>query len=104
MVNRVESINMEWDTLDITAYDEAGNTFPKKVTVIDGESGLVVDFGWPVRYYVVAMTRGYPYDNDWCIDAMGRNHKYSSVFVKKEDINAMLEYFGFVDGVTPERT
>lgn len=85
------------DVIYIDAFDKAGNTFTKDVKAISLRGKPLIDFGFPVRYYVEDILPDYPLDKDLCIDAMGRNHKDSSVYVKAEDVNAILERFGFVD-------
>jgi hypothetical protein len=77
----------------ITAYDEVGHTFEKKVTIDQGESGAILDFGWPCRYYIEDLMYTYPFKRDLCIDAGGLNHRGSAVWVKKDDVNMLFKKY-----------
>ena len=80
-------------TIDITAYDEDGNKFTKSVVVDRGDGGPILDFGWPVRYYILDLMHNYPFDHDICIDGGGLNHRRSPVWVKKDDANMLIKKF-----------
>lgn len=75
------------------AYDENGRKFEKSVEIIEERESdrKILDFGWPVQYYVEAMLKHYPFKKPLCIDMMGRNHKGSSVYVSAEDMNKVFE-------------
>jgi len=78
----------------VKAYDEEGNEFPKKVTIdADVANDPILDFGWPVRYYIRDLLYGYPFESDICIDAGGLNHRRSPTYIKTEDINMLLKKF-----------
>lgn len=80
----------------ITAHDEAGNTFEKKVILT--EELDIIDFGWPIRYYLEdtyarikrAMNDGQPCER-FVIDACGLNHKGHEVFLKIDDAYEIFE-------------
>lgn len=84
----------------IEAYDKSGGRFGKKISILSGCNqeyneygyyGDIISFGWPCEYYVRSLLRKYPYKNDLCIDIMGSNHKGSPVYIKKDDLNAILK-------------
>lgn len=86
----------------IEAFDEKGNRFTKTVTVKDGFCqeedkygyyGKVISFGWPCEYYINSLLKDYPLDHNLCIDAGGRNHYGSPVYISKENINKILEEY-----------
>ncbi len=82
--------------LFIHAWDDAGNGFNKRVTVGHGDSGLIIDLGWPVQYYVedvletiddperLKVTGGKYY-----IDAGGANHKGHPVYIHRLDMKVL---------------
>jgi len=91
----------------INAFDEEGRSFRKEPTIrsgsveleeLDPDSssakygyyGRVIDFGWPVEYYINALLQEYPYEHALCIDAGGRNHLGSAVYIPAEDLNRIL--------------
>lgn len=75
----------------IEAFDTQGRKFKKevKLTTLDGRS--ILDFGWPVQYYVDGLLKHYPFKNDMCIDIMGRNHANTQVCISKEDMNRIIQ-------------
>ena len=92
----------------INAFDEEGNTFVKEPTIksgaieledLDRDSssvkygyyGRVISFGWPVEYYINSLLREHPYEHAICIDAAGRNHSGSAVYITANDLNHILE-------------
>ena len=75
----------------IIAYDEDGNQFTKQVRILSLSKGNILSFGWPVEYYVKTLMNGYPHTRDLCIDGIGRNHRGSPVFIRKNDLNQTLK-------------
>jgi len=80
--------------IKITAYDEEGRIFEKKVTISQGEQGNILDFGGPCRYYIKELIEdNYPLGHDMCIDAGGMNHNGSPVYVRKDDVNHIMKKY-----------
>ncbi|MGD8305037.1 MAG: hypothetical protein PVF17_00150 [Ignavibacteria bacterium] len=82
--------------MTVNAYDENGRIFPKKVVVDNtSEYGSIIDFGWPCRYYIKDILYNSPKIGDRiCIDAAGRNHRDSSVYIDwtQELLDLVKEY------------
>lgn len=95
--------------LVVEAYDENGNTFLKYVHIIlrtpfgveeDTLKRPVVSFGWPVEYYINDLARSFPFEKPLCIDAMGRNHRNSAVYVKADDVNkAFVKFIKYIEDI-----
>jgi len=82
--------------IEIKAFDTMGNKFKKKVILRNSEfdkNRMVLDFGWPVSYYIGDLLENYPYEKDFCIDIMGRNHNGFQVCISAQDMNMLLEEF-----------
>lgn len=86
----------------VVAFDTAGNKFTKIIQVYDGPErkkdkygyyGKIIDFGWPVEYYINSLLRDCPFDGDLCIDAGGKNHWGHTTYIAKDDINEILKSF-----------
>jgi len=75
------------ESLEIMAFDEAGNTFKKQVRLEMGSSFIRVSMGFPIEYNLeqllltlfTATNR-----HRFYIDAAGRNHKGSPVYVHRQ--------------------
>ena len=81
--------------MKIIAKDEIGNEFNYEVNIVpslyDYNRGEpMIDFGYPIQYALKDILKRYPLEGDLCIDGCGRNHKGSSVWVRKEDMNKLL--------------
>lgn len=80
--------------MKIIAKDKEGNEFCYDVKIANGYGGRIMDFGFPIQYRLdgdYGLLKNYPLERDLCIDAGGRNHKGSSVWVTKEDVNKFLK-------------
>lgn len=82
----------------VWAYDENGEEFPKYVkprprAKHEREDQYILSFGWPVEYYIDDIAEKFPIEEDWCIDAGGRNHKGSPVYIKARTMNRLLAIY-----------
>jgi hypothetical protein len=80
--------------MKVEAFDSKGNRFEKevKLTTLDGRS--ILDFGWPVEYYAEDLVKHYPFEKEFCIDMMGKNHAgfgTGPVCISKEDMNKIVQ-------------
>lgn len=78
--------------MKITTYDENENVFEKEVTFIsiDHNERILISFGFPLEFNINDLLNDYPFNKPLYIDAGGRNHKGSPVYVRAEDINRIL--------------
>lgn len=80
-----------FDDLKIIAWDDDGNKFTKTVKLDFMDSGLIIDLGWPVRYYVKDVL---PAIDDRsgpvCIDGAGLNHKGAPVYIDRDEFKKIL--------------
>lgn len=90
------------DEITIMAYDEAGDEYEKKVELdfsmfrpLCNPKAFrpTVSFGWPVVYHVGYLVKNYPYERSLCIDAEGRNHCGSPVYISAYEMNKTIEHF-----------
>jgi len=78
----------------VEAFDSQGRKFQKEVKLTTLDSRSILDFGWPVQYYVEDMVKDYPFKKDLCIDMMGKNHAgfgTGPVCISKEDMNKIVQ-------------
>ena len=96
----------------VIAYDENGNTFEKQVNFYNSndketlnpetldEYNAVISFGDPLSYYMSTLFTGdyalQKRNTPLCVDAEGRNHKYSPVHINSEDILALPEVQNYI--------
>jgi len=76
----------------VIARDEKGNKWNKEITFSEGQSGIIISFGWPCEYYIADLMKRYPFDKPLCIDMCGGNHKGSNVDISAEDMNKVMEF------------
>ncbi len=72
----------------ILAEDDKGNTFPKTIKLLNSaDQGPVVSLGFPCQWYLADIQKP-PIDGSdkIYIDAIGRNHKGSPVWVSHEKL------------------
>jgi len=75
----------------VIAFDENGNKYEKDIKLYKDSTGKnVISFGWPCEYYIESLKRHYPFKKNLCIDITGRNHKNSSVYIHKNDLNEIF--------------
>ena len=73
--------------MQIKAMDEIGNLFYKPISLIQTPEGLVVDLGFPNRYYVSDIRNAHLGIADkFYIDAMGRNHKGHPTYLSYQEL------------------
>jgi len=77
--------------LECYAHAEDGKKFEKVVMLKNTDKRPVLSFGGFCEYYLEDIQKSYPFDHNLYIDAMGRNHLGSPVYIKQEDINKILE-------------
>lgn len=80
----------------VYAYDENDFQFEKPIRVYpseypDWKNYAIVDFGSHGSYYLSDLLKDYPFNKPLCIDACGRNHRGSGVWVAVDEINRALE-------------
>ena len=96
----------------VIAYDENGNTFEKQVNFYNSndrstlnpetldEYNAIISFGGPVSYYMSTLFTGdhalQKRNTPLCVDAEGRNHKYSPVYINSEDILTLPEVQNYI--------
>lgn len=83
-------------TIRVIARDCKGNEFRKDVTLETLEDGgkPVLNFGWPVQYYVESLKKSYPFTKPLTIDMCGLNHKgFPDVEISPEQMNRFFEFF-----------
>jgi hypothetical protein len=75
------------------AKDEEGREFSKRITAHTNDRGeWIVDFGWPASYYLGDLLDPERLPRKGlCIDAGGRNHKGSPVWVDLEIFFLVIE-------------
>ncbi len=85
-------------SMQATAIDEKGHVFNKTVEWDETPDGkMVISFGWPAAYSPEDLRKDYPYTKGLCIDAMGRNHKGSAVWIQAREMNRILETLHVVE-------
>jgi hypothetical protein len=80
----------------VHAYDEDKNKFEKPIKVYPSEypewkNHAIVDFGSYASYYLSDLLKSYPFNKPLCIDACGRNHRGSIIWIAVDEINRALE-------------
>jgi hypothetical protein len=85
---------------NVEALDEKGIKYVHEVSVLAMNMGslshkksVCMRFGYdPIFYSLGNLRKLYPFSEDLCIDAAGRNHGSDcSVFIKKEDMNKFVK-------------
>lgn len=72
-------------------FGEIERIWDKDVEFRKEGSEIVVDFGGPIRYYLIDIKRHVERDSDLCIDAGGRNHGVDgSVYIKKDAFKEII--------------
>jgi len=101
-------VQQKWQYGIVRAVDKKGNKFylhwkidspteeEEKAPLPDstkeyGYYGPIVHMDPPASYYINSLLKDHPWKRPFCIDAAGRNHKGSSVFIPTRKINEFLK-------------
>jgi len=73
--------------MTITATDETGNTFEKRLKLKLSDSGTIVSLGGPLQWYLHDIVSAEPpNDNKFFIDLGGRHHKNFPTWVSYSEL------------------